>query len=138
MELPLAVLAILMAATALALAAFSLMSGRSATRRYEGLLEELKQLAGAQRRVIEQLHALDQRQRALGEKLSNLEQNAAGNGTPQTEAEEEDRLDPQAVKADILFLAKQGLNAETIARDLGVPRGEVELILDLERFGRNG
>jgi len=49
---------------------------------------------------------------------------------------DEDQLDPQAVKEDILFLAQQGLSPETIARDLGVPRGEVELILDLERFGR--
>ena len=138
MELPLALLALILAAIALALAAFSLVSGRSAAARYEGLLEEIKQLAGAQRRVIEQLHSLDQRQRALSEKLNGIEQNAAGNGEPHEEGDEADRLDPQAVKEDILFLAKQGLNAETIARDLGVPRGEVELILDLERFGRNG
>jgi len=133
MEFLLSVLALLAAAGAWVLALVAMRRSRQAAERQDGFVAEVEQIAAAQRRVLEQLHGLAQKQRSLAEHVKD--ERVAGAREVQ-DGGDEDQLDPQAVKEDILFLAQQGLSPETIARDLGVPRGEVELILDLERFGR--
>ncbi|HUX07363.1 MAG TPA: hypothetical protein VMX35_08625 [Acidobacteriota bacterium] len=131
MQTFLIVISLILAAGSAVLAAALFFRVRALAERQEGLLSELEQIAAAQRRVLEQFHGLAHRQRALAEKLSSspdpetTRERAEANGA---------HLDPQKVKEDILFLARQGLSAETIARDLNIPSGEVELILDLERF----
>jgi uncharacterized coiled-coil protein SlyX len=129
MPIFLAFIALLVAAAALALVLVLFFRLRSLAERQEGVISELEQIGAAQRRVLEQFHSLAHHQRMLVEKLGNSDAEAS-----HRQQEESARLDPQKVKEDILFLARQGLSAETIARDLNIPRGEVELILDLERF----
>ncbi len=131
MQIFLIVISMILAAGSAALALALLWRVRSLSERQEGLLHELEQIGAAQRRVLEQFHGLAHRQRVLSERLS------ATTDRETTRERAKDggvRLDPQKVKEDILFLARQGLSADTIARDLNIPCGEVELILDLERF----
>lgn len=53
--------------------------------------------------------------------------------TPPVSRESESK-EQESLWHDVIFLAKQGLSADTIARDLNITRGEVELILGLHNF----
>jgi DNA-binding NarL/FixJ family response regulator len=130
MQALLSIIALLTAGAALVFALSLFFRLRSMAERQAGVLAELEQIAVAQRRVLEQFHSLTHRQRVLADKLAGTESEPGQNGGQ----EEASQLDHRNVKEDILFLARQGLSAETIARDLNIPCGEVELILDLERF----
>jgi hypothetical protein len=130
MELLLAIFALLLAAAALLLAVHGLARGGRVVESQNGIREELTQVAGAQRRLLEQVHNLAHRQKVLAERLGDMSDDSEAQ-----QLEEAMGIDPQAVKEDVLFLARQGLSAEKIARELNIPRGEIELILDLERFG---
>lgn len=103
---------------------------RSIAVRQEGTMHEVEEIGAAQRRTIEKLHSMAHRLRVLAEQLPRDSRAGALSGEAEKTAEE-----VKAVKEDVLFLHRQGLDAVTIARELGIPSGEVELILDLERFG---
>ena len=129
MQLLLAAFGVLVAlAAGLGVVALALAVRRLAERQ-QGVLHELEQLSAAQRRVLEQAHSLAHKQRVLAEKVGEVAGGAAAAG--------EARLEPdqKAIKEDVRFLAGQGLSADRIAKELNVPLGEVELILDLDRFG---
>jgi hypothetical protein len=102
---------------------------RSLSARQQGMLHEIENIAASQRRALERLHSLTHKVRILGEHYRREER---------VEAQAGDTSDSEfkAAKEDVLFLAGQGLDAKTIAKDLGIPSGEVELILDLEKFSK--
>ncbi len=121
-------LAVALALLAVVLSAVLLFRNRNLTMRLEGMLNEVEEIRATQRRVLEQFHGIAHRQKILTEKI-------AGKVAAKTaDAKEPPVLDSKAVKEDVLFLSRQGLSAERIARDLSIPRGEVELILDLAKF----
>lgn len=102
---------------------------RSLSLRQDGMINEIEDIAAAQRRTMEKLHGLGHKFNLMSEKLNKQEEKPDKN-IELTRQE----VDQKTVKEDVLFLARQGLDVKTIAKDLGVPSGEVELILDLERF----
>ena len=106
---------------------------RNLSLRQAGMRDEIENLAAVQRRALERLHNLSHKVQILSESIPGNERQEQGNAEPP-----EPTVDLQSVKEDVLFLAEQGLDVKTIAKDLGLPSGEVELILDLERFGRKG
>lgn len=124
---------IVFAALALALlsAAISLIllfRLRNLALRQDGIVSELVEVSAAQKRILEQFHGLAHKQSILADKLA-----ASGDRQSKDDVESAVR-NPKAVKEDVLFLARQGLNAGKIAKDLNIPKGEVELILDLDKF----
>ena len=129
MQFLLTTFAVLLAlAAGLGVVALALAIRRLAERQ-QGLLHELEQVSAAQHRVLEQMHGLTHKQRVLADKVGEV----IGGATDVVEP----RLEPdqKAIKEDVLLLAGQGLSADRIAKDLNFPLGEVELILDLDRFG---
>jgi len=125
----------IVATLAAAAAAAILFWVRSLATGQRAVCKELEEVAASQRRILEKFHSLAHRQRILSRKIEGEARADAERGVDREHPE--DSGEKQAVKEDVLFMAKRGLDAAQIARDLGIPRGEVELILDLHRFGSN-
>lgn len=95
-----------------------------------GLYQEISALALANKRLIERIKKLEQTKASPVIK----KQSPAKTGKIEKKSLPEGTQKQESLWQDIIFLAKQGLSADTIARDLSITRGEVELILGLHKF----
>lgn len=117
------------AALALLVAIFALISARAAQRRLAGAFQEIAALGLAQQKLLDRLKHPEPPS-APAEPAPS--QRADRKPQPARAASREP--EHENLWQDVIFLAKQGLAADTIARDLNITRGEVELILGLHNF----
>ena len=105
----------------------------SFNKQQNGIYEEISALAIANKRLIERIKSVEEK---LAQKSTPvIEKRIPSRKIEPTETgTEQTKLEQKSLWQDVLFLAKQGLSADTIARDLNITRGEVELILGLESF----
>jgi hypothetical protein len=97
----------------------------------DGLYQEISALTIANKRLIDRIRSLENRA------LPGFKQKETQRKTEKAGSEKVPRPSNEEQKnlwQDVIFLAKQGLSADTIARDLNITRGEVELILGLHNF----
>jgi regulator of replication initiation timing len=138
MEILLASLALLAALVAAVLAVWQRKTIASLKRHQDGLYEEISALAIANKRLVDRIAALESnsREQAQTSAESTLRREALP-VAPDTGNEKnrgKQRAEQESLWQDVIFLAKQGLSADTIAKDLNITRGEVELILGLHHF----
>ena len=127
----LAILAILIAAVSAAIAVVVWFFLRKMQRHQDGIYEEISALAVANKRLIERIGELEKRSAARPEKIEKAPEPAPQKATPEPAAPSKEH---ESLWHDVIYLAKQGLSADTIAKDLNITRGEVELILGLHNF----
>jgi hypothetical protein len=105
---------------------------------FDRVLQETKEIAGAfdtnlqeRQQLIQQV--LGQLDARLDDAKKTVEQLQSLHSPPPTDPQE---LPMRTLEQqEVLRLARQGLDADTIAQQLKKPRGEVELILKLHRLG---
>jgi hypothetical protein len=108
---------------------------------FERIIRETKEIADAfdsnleqRRQLIQQvLTQLDSRLEEAQNTVDQLQNQPLTHSLPGTPPEGSTRHEDQQA---ILRLANQGLDAETIAQRIKKPRGEVELILKLQRLAK--
>ena len=127
----LAILAILIAAVSAAIAVVVWFFLRKMQRHQDGIYEEISALAVANKRLIERIGELEKRPAARPEKIEKAPEPPPQKATPEPAAPSKEH---ESLWHDVIYLAKQGLSADTIAKDLNITRGEVELILGLHNF----
>ena len=114
----------------------------SLKRQHESLISELTRQVEANQTLKSKVSAFESEIQALKKKPI----------PPRPKVEQQKKAEKTAVKTtvdvapkaknetqknlwhDVVFLARQGLTADKIARDLNITRGEVELILGLHNF----
>lgn len=110
------------------------------TRQHESLIQELTRQVEANRNLSARLSVLESKVNQLKQPAPALEKPKPKKVKPVPAAKPELQIPREKSEGqenlwhDVVFLAKQGLAAETIARDLNITRGEVELILGLHNF----
>ena len=131
MNLILAILALLLAAVAACLIIVLWRRTAKLKIHQDGLYQEISALTIANKRLIDRIRAIENRAQPAFKKTEAMRKTGdTGNErAPRPSNEEQKNL-----WQDVIFLAKQGLSADTIARDLNITRGEVELILGLHNF----
>jgi hypothetical protein len=131
MNLILAIIAILLSVVAGGLALVLWKKTAKLKIHQDGLFQEISALTIANKRLIDRIRFLENRAQPAIKQTDPVRktEETGGERAPRPSNEEQKNL-----WQDVIFLAKQGLSADTIARDLNITRGEVELILGLHNF----
>lgn len=105
------------------------------TSHLDALYQEITSLTIANKRMIDRMKEVE----SGLVRLHSEEGVETGKTEPRPKVLEDiPEKEQESMWQDVLFLAKQGLSADTIARDLNITRGEVELILSLHKFQPDG
>lgn len=120
------------ATVALLIAVIALVRARTANRRLIGAFQEIAALGLAQQKLLDRLKHPEPEAPMPAERPdpAPMQRKSA----PARSRSKQPEPEHESLWQDVIFLAKQGLTADTIARDLNITRGEVELILGLHNF----
>lgn len=135
-------MALLTALTALvvavAAAVFSYLVFRKrefTARQLQRIYDELKARSLEIQKLTRQVEIFKSRLPAEeGNELQTYSRPASRPPEPEKKEQKTDEEDVSSLWQDVIFLARQGLSADKISRDLNITRGEVDLILSLENF----
>jgi hypothetical protein len=130
----LALIALFLATGALLAVAILWHRARQANVRQNGLFEELAALTLFNKNLINRIQKLEKRAAVAPSVITQTAVTQAQKPEPLPNKSKEAPEETKSLWKDVIFLAKQGLSADTIARDLHITRGEVELILGLHNF----
>ena len=141
MENLLGIIAILFSLVTLVVSIFAFLNSRKVESVKDGIHEEINSIATSNKRLIERISRLEKDQKLIQTELNKLKTRPEVIEKPQpvieppkpTTVKEEKQIDDSPWQ-DVIFLAKQGVGADKIARDLNITRGEVDLILGLHQF----
>ncbi len=93
----------------------------------------LRTMDDSRKALKEIAYSLDDRESRLRALMSQIEERLEPKVTVSGEASATANCGEEKRYADVLVLARQGMDAEEIARICGLPRGEIDLIIDLDR-----
>jgi hypothetical protein len=93
----------------------------------------LRTMDDSRKALKEIAYSLDDRENRLRTLMAQVDERLVKKTTIPTDvpAGTDDRLENRY--ADVLLLARQGVDTDEIARICGLPRGEIDLIIDLDR-----